>query len=173
MKSSGKRPRRTPPHDVITAFQLWLGILALGIATIPVRVLLMVQNLDDSTAVLLEQVEQQDSLSLTEEQARMWATVAIGAVGVIFVLIFGALLVAAFAMRAGRPWARVVLTAVGIVLVVFAIPALFAGGQTGVLPFVDSALGLVQAVLAVGAIIAMHREESNRYFAGEKRRESA
>lgn len=154
-----------PPHDVVTAFQLWVAVVALGVLIVPVRMIGMVLNIDDTTAMFMDQVEQQAALDLTYDQARLWSYVIVGVAGLLLLLLFGVLLLIAYAMRRGKQWARVMLTAIAVVLVVFAVPSLFGSGAGGgVTGFADSALGIVQAVLAAGTVVLMHRDESNRYF---------
>ncbi|MBB3037477.1 hypothetical protein [Hoyosella altamirensis] len=161
-------PERVPPHDVITAFQLWLGVIVIGVVIVPLRLVGMVMNIDETTDLFMDQFEQQSALDLTYEQARVWAYVITGVAGVLLLLLLSVLLAVAFTMRRGKPWARVALTAIGVVFGVFAVASVFGSGDGGILSFFDSGLGIVQAVFAAGAIVLMHRDESNRYFTREK-----
>ncbi|MBD8505929.1 hypothetical protein HT102_05465 [Hoyosella sp. G463] len=165
-KPSGKR--RVPPHDVVTAYHLWLVIILLGALAIPFRMARMAQDLDTLAEQLLEQTEQQSAdIELTLEQARVLAGVTIGILGLALLLLLGIILLAARAMLRGKQWGRVGLSALAIVLVVLAIPVFFVSSGEGILLFIDSGITVVQAVFGVGAIIAMHRGESTRYFLGE------
>ncbi|WP_149361682.1 hypothetical protein [Lolliginicoccus suaedae] len=160
--------RRMPPHDVITAYQVWLIIILLGALAIPFRVARMAQDLDTLTEQILEQAEQQSSdIELTLEQARILSWVAIGLLALVMLLLLGIILLAARALLRGKQWGRVGLSAFAIVLVILAIPVFFAGRGEGIIMFFDSGISLVQAVFGVGALIAMHRAESTRYFLGE------
>lgn len=167
---TGKRggKRRVPPHDVVTAYQVWLIIILLGALAIPFRLARMGQDIDTLAERILEQSEQQSAdLELTLEQARIFSWVAIGMLGLVLLLLLGVILFAARAMLRGKQWGRVGLSALAIVFVLLAIPVFFAARGEGILVFIDSGISLVQAVFGVGALIAMHRAESTRYFLGE------
>lgn len=169
--ASGRRakpPGPPPPHDVQTAFQLWLAVIALGVLIVPLRIVGMALNIDDTTDMFMNQIEQQPALDMTYEQARVWSYVAVGVAGLLLLSLLGIVLAIAYAMRRGKQWARIALTAIAVFLVVFAVPAIFGGAGTGWVAFFDSALGIVQAVLAAGSIVLMHREEPNQYFARGK-----
>ncbi|TSD99599.1 hypothetical protein FOS14_12380 [Skermania sp. ID1734] len=155
------------PTDVQTAFQLWWGVLGLGLVNLFANLALMYRNRVDYAQQFRHDLLAQDpSATMSQDSAEhilVSGLVVIAVVGVVVVAL-GVLI--DFAMRKGRNWARMLLTLVGSFLVVIAIPAVF--GLTvstpGVAALIVGAASILQAVLAGGSIFLMHRRESNRYF---------
>ncbi len=79
--------------------------------------------------------------------------------------IVGLLYLAVRKMCKGKNWARMALTMIGVFMTLSTLPTVFGvgvgGGGSGLALGVIS---IVQAVLTVGAIVLMHRRESNAYF---------
>lgn len=68
-------------------------------------------------------------------------------------------------MSRGKNWARMLLTFCGVFMLVSAIPVIFGlGGDGGAATLLFGGAEILQAVAAVGAIVMMHRKESNPYF---------
>ncbi|TXG92899.1 hypothetical protein DW322_19515 [Rhodococcus rhodnii] len=106
------------------------------------------------------------------DRARMESLfgVGMGIVGLVIVAVTALFLVFVRSMARDRNWARMVLTMLGVLMVFTSIPVLFGLGG-GALPGGADGMGLamgavqiLQAVAAVGAIVLMHRKESNLYF---------
>ncbi|GGF95862.1 hypothetical protein GCM10007304_07170 [Rhodococcoides trifolii] len=156
----------TAPVDVETARHLWFGAVLLGLFGLVLGLYSVFADRDAYVRELLQQVQAQDpSVTVSADTADSVLTVAI-----VVAVLMGGLVAALFwlvvtKMRAGKLWARAVLTFFGAIVVVTAIPSLFAltasNGATSVLTSVS---GILQAVLAAGAIVLMHRKDSTRYF---------
>ncbi len=68
-------------------------------------------------------------------------------------------------MRKGKNWARMLLTMAGVFTVFSALPTGSAPGRaSGTAALLMGGRGNLQAVAAIGAIVLMHRKESNAYF---------
>ncbi|QCQ92327.1 hypothetical protein [Rhodococcus sp. SGAir0479] len=159
--------RRPVPADVTTAFQLWFAVIALGVVYL-VAALMFVHS-DRATFVdqlMDELAKQQPGLEVSRSEVDQLLTLGLVGTGVVLALVLGGLTVLfAFKMRKGRNWARMVLTMAGVFTVFSAIPTVFgAGAATGTAALVMGGAGILQAVVAVGAIVLMHRKESNAYF---------
>lgn len=161
-----KPPRPPAPTDVVTAFQLWAAIVLLGVVTAVLMTVMLIQDSDTLAQEWLRQMAQLDpEANPDEQQANLMANIAIGIAGLVMVGFAGLVQLFAVLMRRGRNWARVILTGLAAALVVIAIPTLFSAGATpNTLAFAASAIGIVHGVLAAGALVLMHRAESNAYF---------
>lgn len=174
--SSGNQPlgnhpalepaRRPAPVDVETARHLWWGVAGLGMSTLLMTVLMVFGEKSVFAQQLVDDVKAQDaSIPLTLDSAESYLTVAL-----VFMVIVGAGFATLFVywvnkMRLGKLWARTLLTMIGVITVVLALPQLFAfGTDGGALQVVMSVAGILQGVLAAGAIYLMHRKEANQYF---------
>lgn len=159
-------PRPPAPTDVVTAYQLWTGMVALGVVAAVLMVLMMVQDVDSLAAEWVRQMAALDPQAPTgDDQARVMAYLAIGVAGLLLLGFTALVQLFAWLMRRGQNWARALLTGLAAALVVIAVPTLFSAGATpNLLAFATSAVGIVHGVLAAGAIVLMHRAESNAYF---------
>lgn len=154
-----------PPVDVVTAFQLLCAVAALGVVNMIATLLAIYADRDTFIDQLLVEVTAQDpSLEISRSTAESVLAVGLGLTGLIGLGVTALFLLFAFKMRAGRNWARMVVTMCGVIMVFFAIPSLFGLGDGGVALLISGAAGILQAVLVVGAIVLMHRTESNKYF---------
>ena len=91
--------------------------------------------------------------------------VGIGFTVVLILILTGLFLLFVHFMRKGRNWARMLLTIACVMMVVWTVPVLFGIGSDG--SGTALALGgvqILQAVVAVGAVVLMHRKDSNSYF---------
>ncbi|MDJ0392090.1 hypothetical protein QMK17_01930 [Rhodococcus sp. G-MC3] len=166
-------PKHRPaPVDVETARHLWWGVAGLGMLNLVVTLFVVYGQKSDFAQQLVDDVRAQDSsVPLSLDAAESYLTAAL----VVMILIgaaFGALFVFwVKKMRFGRMWARTLLTMIGTVTVVLAIPQLFGlGVDGGALQVVMTVAGILQGVLAAGAIYLMHRKESNAYFLASRKR---
>ncbi|RVW01821.1 hypothetical protein [Rhodococcus spongiicola] len=155
------------PADIVTAFQLWLGVAALGVVHL-VAVLLFLYN--DRAAFVdqfLDDVATQSGQEVTRAQAEQLLAIGLVITGVLLAVVLGGLTVLfAFKMRGGRSWARVLLTMAGAFVVFSAMQTVVSGGPaSGSAALVMGAAVILQAVMAVGAIVLMYRQGSNEYFA--------
>lgn len=156
----------TPPVDVVTAFQLLCAVAALGVVTLAAMLLAVHGDLDVHVAQLQRDVAAQDpTMVVGADAARTMLTIGLGLTGLLGLGVTALFLLVVVKMRAGRNWARMLVTMVGVMTVFSAVPALFGlGAGTGAAAVVGGGAGILQAVLAVGAIVLMHRAEANRYF---------
>jgi hypothetical protein len=163
----GQQPNepQAVPVDVVTAFQLLCGVAVLGIVNMIATLVAVYADRATFVDQLLADIAVQDpSLEVGRDTVE---TVVIAGLGVTALLGLGVTalyLLFVFKMRAGRNWARMLVTMIGALMVVFALPSLFGLVGGGGAAIVSGAAGILQAVLSVGAIVLLHRAESNRYF---------
>ncbi|MFF0817904.1 hypothetical protein ACFYVR_22470 [Rhodococcus sp. NPDC003318] len=154
-----------PPVDVVTAFQLLCGVAVLGVVNLIATLLAIYADRDTFVDQLLADVAAQDpSLEISRSTVESMLAVGLGLTGLVGLGVTGLYMLFAFKMRAGRNWARMLVTMLGVIMVFSAIPALFGLGGGGAAMLVSGAAAILQAVLVVGAIVLMHRSESNKYF---------
>jgi hypothetical protein len=156
----------TAPVDVETARHLWFGVVVLGLFGLVLGMYSVFTDRDAYVQQLLEQVKAQDpSVTVSAETVDSVLTAGI-AVAAVFGIAMAALFwLVVTKMRAGKMWARAVLTFFGAIIVVTSIPSLFAlTASGGAVSILTSVSGILQAVLAAGAIVLMHRKESTQYF---------
>ncbi|MGW0043803.1 hypothetical protein [Rhodococcus sp. NPDC003348] len=152
--------------DVVTAFQLLYAVAALGLVNMIASLLSVYADRDTYVDQLLRDVAAQDAtVQIGRDTAQTLLVVGLGLTALIGLGATALYLLFVHKMRAGRNWARMLVTMIGVMMVFVAIPSLFglgAGGGGAVI--VAGGAGILQAVLAVGAIVLMHRGDSNRYF---------
>nr|WP_240931057.1 hypothetical protein [Rhodococcus sp. B10] len=157
---------RPAPVDVETARHLWWGVALLGTINLLATLVVVYGERSVFAQQLVDDIKAQDaSIPLTLDTAENYLIAAL----VVMVLIaagFAALfLYWVNKMRTGRMWARMVLTMIGTATVVLTVPQLFGfGANDGAMAIVLGVAGILQGVLAAGAIYLMHRRESNEYF---------
>ncbi|RVW10331.1 hypothetical protein EGT67_08045 [Prescottella agglutinans] len=154
------------PADVQTAFQLWFVVAALGVVYLIAALLFVYSDRTSFVDQLMDEFAKQPDVTVTRSQAEQLLVFGLVATGVFLTLVLGGLTVLFdFKMRKGKNWARMLLTMAGVFTVFSAIPTVFgAGAATGTAALVMGGAGILQAVVAVGAIVLMHRKESNEYF---------
>lgn len=163
-KPTAERPA---PVDVETARHLWWGVALIGLINAFLTLTTVFGSRGEFAQTLVDDVRAQNSeMELTIDSAQSYLTAAL-VVTMVIIVGFGALFVYWVSkMRAGKMWARMLLTMIGSLTVFLAIPDLFGlVSADGALPVVMTVLGIGQGVLAAGAIVLMHRRESNEYFA--------
>ncbi|HET8992523.1 MULTISPECIES: hypothetical protein [unclassified Rhodococcus (in: high G+C Gram-positive bacteria)] len=156
---------RPAPQDVVTAYQLWCGVLLLTVITL----LFGAFDLWSGRTELVDMMVEMTADTGTEELSRSDLDAAIPMV-VVLTVVFGLVIVGMLylvvrQMYKGKNWARMALTLIGVFMTLSTLPTVFgvgvgAGGS-------GLALGIISiasAVLTVGAIVLMHRRESNAYF---------
>lgn len=152
------------PADIVTARQLWWGVIGLGAGRLFVSLADTLANRGRFSAELRERVQSTDP-QLTPAMTDLLVT--LGAVlGVILGLAVAALgVLVVHQLGKGKLWARTLLTFAGVWLVITGVAALFSIGTVdGVLPLLGGAATIVQAVLAGGAIYLCQRPEAVKWF---------
>ncbi|SNT38151.1 hypothetical protein [Rhodococcoides kyotonense] len=158
--------KRPAPVDVETARHLWWGVALLGMINLLATLIVVYGDRSVFAQQLVDDVMAQDaSIPLTVDSAESYliaALVVMVAIGVGFGALF---LFWVNKMRMGKMWARMLLTMIGTVTVVLTVPQLFGfGANDGAMAIVLGVAGILQGVLAAGAIYLMHRKDSNEYF---------
>lgn len=161
---------RPAPVDVETARHLWWAVMGLGLLSLLLTLVMVNGERSVFAEQLVEDVKLQDpTLPLTLESAEGYLTAALVVMALVGVGFAALTLYWVKKMRLGRLWARTVLTIIGTITVVLALPQLFGFGvDGGALQIVMSVAGILQGVVAAGAIYLMHRKESNAYFVGSR-----
>lgn len=162
-----QQEKRPVPADVVTAFQLWFVVAALGVVYLAAALFFVHSDRSSFVDQLMDEFAKQNIDPLpTRTEVDQLLTLGLVATGVILTLVLGGLTILfAFKMRKGKNWARMLLTMAGVFTVFSAIPTLFgAGAGSGTAALLMGGAGILQAVAAIGAIVLMHRKESNAYF---------
>ncbi|MFC8179846.1 MULTISPECIES: hypothetical protein [Nocardiaceae] len=164
--------RSSAPLDIETSRHLWWGVTALGLISLILTLMMVNSDRTPFAQQLVDDVARQDpSLPLTLESAESYLTGALVLMAVIGIAFAGLFLYWVNKMRLGRLWARTVLTVIGTVTVVLAVPQLFAFGvDGGAMQILMSVAGILQGVLAGGAVYLMHRKDSQAYFLAARKR---
>lgn len=144
------------PKSVDNAFNLWLVIIGLAVVGLIISLTL---GSDDFTKSARDALAGQDK---TEQEIKDYANAAKIFTAIIAIVFVGLYLLFAYKMRAGRNWARITLTVLGALNVV---SILFSFRQSG---GVSVVIGLLTAIVVLGAIFLMYRPESNQYYAAGK-----
>ena len=161
-------PDRSTPVDVGTAFQLWWAVAGFGIAHLVCALADAYGQRDQFVDQLAADLAGRDpEMALSRETTELLLYASFGIAVVLGLIVAALVLVIAYQMRRGRAWARTVLTILGVFLVMLAVPALFGlGVATGLPAVLSGALAILEGVAAAGAIVLMHRRDSNAYFLG-------
>jgi hypothetical protein len=164
-------PQRPAPVDVETARHLWWGVAGLGLLSLLLTLLTVSGDKSVYAQQLVDDVKAQDpSLPLTLDSAETYLTSALVVMALLGVGFAALFVYWVKKMRVGRLWARTVLTMIGTVTVVLALPQLFAfGTDGGAVQVLMSVTGILQGVVAAGAIYLMHRKEANAYFLASRK----
>ncbi|MGF7119874.1 hypothetical protein [Rhodococcus sp. BE178] len=162
-QQDGKKP---VPADVITAFQLWFVVGALGIVYLVSALAFAYGDRDSFVDQVVDELAKQSDTVMSRADVEQLFVFAIIGTGVFLsIVLTGLLALFAFKMRKGKNWARMLLTMIGVFTVFSAIPTIFGiTAGTGTAALIMGGAGILQAVAAIGAIVLMHRKESNEYF---------
>lgn len=158
-------PAAPPPVDVVTAYQLLCAVAVLGVVNMIASLLAV--HADRATYVdqlLLDVAAQDAGMQIGRDTAETLMVVGLGLTALIGLGVTALYLLFVHKMRAGRNWARMLVTMIGVMMVFVAVPTLFGLGAGGGAVMVAGGASILQAVLSVGAIVLMHRGDSNRYF---------
>lgn len=153
-----------PPADVVTARQIWWGVIGLGLVQLFISLTDTLLNRERFSAEFRERMQAADQQFAP---ATIDLLVTVGAVlGVVFGALIAALGIAVVhQLGKGKLWARTLLTFVGIWLVIMGVAALFSIGVVeNAGQVLSGAVSILQAVLAGGAIYLCQRPESAKWF---------
>ncbi|MGW4351274.1 hypothetical protein ACWELJ_04210 [Nocardia sp. NPDC004582] len=158
-------PARPVPEDVGTACQLWYAALGVGLVQLIASLIAQFGQRNELARQMFDQVKEQQP-AVTLAQVEVWAAVVFVLVAVFWLVLSGAGVAVVWQLGRGKNWARAVLTGFGIFLVLGAAGTLFGLGakEGGVAALVAGGAGIVQAVLAGGAVFLCYRSESEAYF---------
>ncbi|WP_280396929.1 hypothetical protein [Nocardia carnea] len=154
-----------PPADIVTARQLWWGVIALGVVRLFVSLADTLLNRERFGAEFRERMQAADPQLAP---ATIDLLVLVGAVlGAVFGSLIAALgVLVVHQLGKGKVWARTLLTFAGIWLVIMGVAALFSiGAVEGAGTVVSGGISIVQAVLAGGAVYLCLRPEAAQWFA--------
>jgi hypothetical protein len=145
---------------------LWWLVAGFGFAQLLCALLGAIGDRDALVDQLLSDMARRDAeFALTRSTAQLFLYAGLLIAVVIGVVVCTVVLVVAYQMRRGRGWARTILTVLGSFLVVLAVPSVFGlGTATGAVAVLAGGLAILGGVAAAGAIVLMHRRESNSYF---------
>jgi len=144
------RDERPVPVDVTTAAQLWWGVIGFGVVSM--------------AAGVVEGYGHRAELAGENGSTRLVVTM-LGVSVVLGVLLSAAFLLVLRKLQRARNWARMIVTLVGGILVLGALfNVVGLVSPDGPVSLVIGAAGIIQGVLAAGAIFLLHRGESNSYF---------
>ncbi|MFE5283468.1 hypothetical protein ACFRAQ_00665 [Nocardia sp. NPDC056611] len=158
-------PARPAPEDVGTACQLWYAALGVGLVQLIASLIAQFGQRNELAQQMFDQVKEQQP-AVTLAQVEVWAAVVFVLVAVFWLVLSGAGVAVVWQLGRGKNWARAVLTGFGIFLVLGAAGTLFGVGakESGVAALIAGGAGIVQAVLAGGAVFLCYRSESDAYF---------
>ncbi|MFF2111310.1 hypothetical protein CJ179_19585 [Rhodococcus sp. ACS1] len=160
------KPERPAPVDVGTAAQLLWVVAVLGLVQALAAMVLVVGEKSTFVDELMKNPSfTSGEVDMTRDGVEKLFYVGIGFTVVLILILTGLFVLFVHFMRKGRNWARMLITIACVMMVVWTIPVLFGIGSDGS----ASALALggvqiLQAVVAVGAVVLMHRKDSNSYF---------
>ncbi|WP_067543503.1 hypothetical protein [Nocardia crassostreae] len=155
---------RPVPQDVRTAAQLWYAALAVGVVQVISALLAQLGQRKELAQRQFEDLHAKQP-EITLEQMQLWVMVVFGLVALFWLVLAGAGVAIVYQLGRGKQWARTLLTGLAIFLGLGAIGALFgSGGSAGPAALVAGGAGIVQAVLAGGAVFLCYRKESESFF---------
>ncbi|AYF78783.1 hypothetical protein D7D52_06385 [Nocardia yunnanensis] len=156
--------RRPAPEDVRTAGQLWYAALGVGLVQLIASLLAQFGQRHELAQQMFDQVKDREP-TVTLAQVQVWTVVVFVVVAVFWLVLTGAGVAVVYQLGRGKNWARALLTGFGVFLVIGAVSTLFGiGVKEGVAALVAGGAGIVQAVLACGAVFLCYRSESEAFF---------
>lgn len=157
--------QRPVPADVTTAYQLWCGVLSLAVVTLVASLVDMVVRRTDLVDLMVEMAQDPAFEGVTTEQLESAVPVLVGLTAALGLALIGILYLVVRQLRRAKNWARMLLTLLGVFMSLSTLPTVFGVGVGGgTVGWILGFVGIVQAVLTVGAIVLMHRKESNEFF---------
>ncbi|WP_182357924.1 hypothetical protein [Tomitella gaofuii] len=165
---SGDGPPAAPPA-VRIAYELWCVVAVLGIGT-TVGVILVMSGLQDT--VVDEMLERfsggVNGQPVTRADVVSSFHLSLGVIGVLGAVVIGLTWLVARRMLRGKAWARAVLVGFTAIITVIGFEGLLGFNSNG--SVVLEVCAILQAVLAIGASVIVHRGEAHRYFYGGRPR---
>lgn len=156
---------RPVPPDVTTACQLWCGVLVLAVVTLAASLVDMWVGRDRVLDLMVEMAADPAFEGITREQMETAVPVLVAFTAALGLAIVGLLYLVVRQLRRAKNWARMLLTLLGVFMTLSTLPTLFGVGVgDGTVGWLLGFVGIVQAVLTVGAIVLLHRKDSNEYF---------
>lgn len=157
-------PPRVVPEDVRTACQLWYAALCVGVVQAVAGILTQLGRRDELAQQMFDDMKDSQP-GLTLAQTKLYVVIAFGAAGFFWLVLTGVAVLFVYQLGRGKNWARALLTGLGLFFVLGAIGTLFMPGSSpGAAALVASCAGIVQAVLAAGAVFLCFRKDSDAYF---------
>ncbi|MFJ4653010.1 hypothetical protein ACIP5Y_17245 [Nocardia sp. NPDC088792] len=155
---------RPVPEDVRTACLLWYSALGVGIVQIVATMLAQLGQRQQLAQQLFDRMKDQQP-GLTLAQAQTWAAIAALVMALLWVVLTGAGAAIVYLMGHGKNWARALLTGLAVFFALGALGTLFGSGSVGgPAAVVAGCAGIVQTVLAAGAVFLCYRKESEAWF---------
>ncbi|MBC2639406.1 MULTISPECIES: hypothetical protein [unclassified Rhodococcus (in: high G+C Gram-positive bacteria)] len=161
-----QKPERPAPVDVGTAAQLLWAVAGLGLIQALAAMVFVVGEKSTFVDELMKNPSvTSGEVDMSRDSVESLFYVGIGFTVVLMLILTGLFVLFVHFMRKGRNWARMLLTIACVMMVVWTVPVLFGIGSDG--SRTALALGgvqILQAVVAVGAVVLMHRKDANSYF---------
>lgn len=158
------------PVDVRTAYELWCAVAVLGVLA---SITLIFVTLGDRERYLDEVTrrvqEMQPAGGAESVDVTLAFNLGLGLAALVGVAVAGAVYFLARKLRSGKAWARLILVGATAMVTVMAISSFAAEKQSGVAPMAMEIIMILQAVLAVGATVLVHRREANLYFLARRK----
>ncbi len=165
--SGDERPEAPPAVRI--AYELWCVVAVLGIGT-TIGVILLMSGLQDT--VVDEMLEQfsggVNGQPVTRADVVSSFHVSLGVIGVLGAVVIGLTWLVAHRMLRGKAWARAALVGFTAIITVIGFEGLLGFNSGG--SIVLEVCSILQAVLAIGASVIVHRGEAHRYFYGGRPR---
>ncbi|MBL1075697.1 hypothetical protein JK358_14980 [Nocardia sp. 2] len=158
-------PRPAPPDDVRTACQLWYAALAVGVVQVVAGLLSQLGRRRELAQQMFDEMKDSQP-TITLAQVEMWVPIVFGLVGFFWLILTGVGAAIVYQLGRGKNWARALLTGLALFFVLGAVGTFFMGGDEapGAASLVASCAGIVQGVLAAGAVFLCFRKDSDAYF---------
>ncbi len=157
-------PDEATPVDVRTAWQLWWGVVVLGVLRLIAGSVGRYGHRHTIARNVYNQLHtQQPQTPLSTFELMVTLLIVLS---VVFGLGIAAAVVAvAYQLRRGKLWARTLFDVATVVLVLGGVNAMFGlGSVAGAGDMLAGAAAILQAVLACFAVFLCHRTESAAYF---------
>jgi len=157
-------PDDATPVDVRTAYQLWWGVVGLGVLRLIAGSVSRFGHRHTIARNVYDQIHNQQPQTALATYDLMVSVLVV--LSVVFGLGVAAAAVAvAHQLRRGKPWARMLFDVATMVLAVGGVNAMVGlGSVAGPVDMLAGAAAILQAVLAVGAVFLCHRSDSTAFF---------
>ncbi|WP_405486361.1 hypothetical protein [Nocardia sp. NBC_00511] len=155
---------RPVPEDVGTACRLWYVALGVGVVQLIATLITQIGKREELAQQMFDQVKASQPTA-TLAQVQVWVVIVFVLVALFWLVLTGVGVAVVYQLGRGKGWARALLTGFGLFLILGAAGTMFGiASATGVASVVAGGAGIVQAVLAAGAVFLCYRAESDPYF---------